>query len=118
MHAKIKLDIYNCSVYWFLGNLSDFQEKYKLPSCIFEDCENVDGLAVYYNNKHYIYLNDKADIYNVVPHECLHVVCDIFKVKEIEFDNDNHEHASYLLGYIAGKIFNKINNEREHKKSH
>ena len=106
--GQIRIDIYDAKVRWFIGSKRDFQKKYNIPDFVLENTEGSDGLTIYYKGYHYVWA-EGVDLYKVIPHECLHVVCDIFKLRGIEFDNDNHEHAAYLLGYLTNKIMSKAN---------
>ena len=106
--GQIRIDIYDAKVRWFIGSKIKFQRKYNIPDFVLENTEGSDGLTIYYKGYHYVWA-EGVDFYKVIPHECLHVVCDIFKLRDIEFDNDNHEHAAYLLGYLTNKIMSKAN---------
>lgn len=39
--------------------------------------------------------------FNIVAHESLHVVCRLCAYCAIPYDNDNHEHIAYLIGWVA-----------------
>ena len=102
---KIKIDIFGLVVNCYCGELDGFTEKFGIPKEVFSS--GADGAAVLYEGQHYLWLSGN-DLYNVVPHEALHLVYDIFSLTGIYFDEDNHEHAAYLLGYITECIFKEL----------
>lgn len=102
---KIKIDIFGLVINCYCGELDRFTEKFGIPKEAFSS--GADGAAVLYEGQHYLWLSG-SDLYNVVPHEALHLVYDIFSLTGIYFDEDNHEHAAYLLGYITECIFKEL----------
>lgn len=102
---KIKIDVFGLVINCYCGELDGFTEKFGLPGEAFSS--GADGAAVLYEGQHYLWLRGN-DLYNVVPHEALHLVYDIFSLTGIYFDENNHEHAAYLLGYITECIFKEL----------
>ena len=102
---KIKIDVFGLVINCYCGELDGFTEKFGIPKEAFSS--GADGAAVLYEGQHYLWLSGN-DLYNVVPHEALHLVYDIFSLTGIYFDENNHEHAAYLLGYITECIFKEL----------
>ena len=102
---KIKIDIFGLVINCYCGELDGFTEKFGIPKEAFSS--GADGAAVLYEGQHYLWLNGN-DLYNVVPHEALHLVYNIFSLTGISFHEYNHEHAAYLLGYITECIFKEL----------
>jgi len=54
-----------------------------------------------------IWVKDKTDFYSMV-HETLHLVKQIFGMKNIPFNSDNDELIAYYQGYWVRKFWNKM----------
>lgn len=77
---KIKIDILGLVVNCHCGKSEEFTEKFGIPSEAITD--RADGATVLYDGQHYLWLSGN-DLYNVVPHEALHLVYDIFSSREM-----------------------------------
>ena len=77
---KIKIDILGLVINCYCGGLDGFTEKFGIPKEVFSI--GADGAAVLYDGQHYLWLSGN-DLYNVVPHEALHLVYDIFSLTGI-----------------------------------
>ena len=117
----IDLVIYPCKVFVVIGNIKQLKPlmlSYKYPPTenelkdimnIFDSINNYNGLSVMTENNSIIWIDKDCDIYNVIPHEVLHTVHDIFiHLGENNLSKDNQEAYCYLNGYINEQIFKQL----------
>ena len=104
-HGLIKLNAFDTTIKWFVGNFKDFIKKYNLEKCELED--SYLGLTFRHNGFYFIYSNGE-DVYNTIPHESVHAIARIAESKGILFDITNHEMIAYMVGYVSGKILDNL----------
>lgn len=105
-HGIVKLNAFETTIKWFVGDLKEFIKKYKLEKCEIEG--GCLGLTFIHNGVYYIY-SDGTDDNNTIPHEVIHVVARMAEYRGMLFDGTNHEMIAHLVGYISGKILDKLN---------
>ena len=59
--------------------------------------------------KYILIYSDIEDTNNTIPHEVVHAVARMAEHRDILFDGTNHEMIAYLVGYVSGEIFKRIN---------
>ena len=103
-YGTIKLHAFETTIKWFVGDFNDFVKKYKL-----EDWELKESIGVtLVCDKYYLIYSDGKDNNNTIPHEVIHAVARMAEHRDILFDVTNHEMIAYLVGYVSGKILDKI----------
>lgn len=103
-YGSIKLSAFEAKIKWFVGDFKDFIKKYKL-----EDWELKESIGVtLVCDKYYLIYSDGKDNNNTIPHEVIHAVARMAEHRDILFDVTNHEMIAYLVGYVSGKILDKI----------
>ena len=107
-YGTIKLNAFETTIKWFVGDFKDFVKKYKLEDWDLKG-SNV-GLTLI-DNKHIIIYSDGTDDNNTIPHESVHAIARMAELRDILFDGTNHEMIAYLVGYVSGKILDKLKNE-------
>jgi len=105
-HGVIRLRAFETKIKWFVGDFNDFVKKYKL-----EDWE-LSGHSVGLTlacEEYYLIYSDGSDDWNTIPHEAVHAIALMSTNKGILFDGTNHEMIAYLVGYVSGEIFKRLN---------
>ena len=118
----IDLHIYPVKVFVVIGNPKQIKPlllNYKNPPTE-KDLEILDSDLIFdgyygfsyqlkYNSNFLIWIAKDAPIFDIIPHEVLHCVQDIFRhIGENNLSEDNTEAFCYLNGYINQKIFEQI----------
>jgi hypothetical protein len=118
----IDLHIYPVKVFVVIGNPKQIKPlllNYKNPPTE-KDLEILDSDLIFdgyyglsyqlkYNSNFLIWIAKDAPIFDIIPHEVLHCVQDIFRhIGEKNLSEDNTEAFCYLNGYINQKIFEQI----------
>ena len=104
--GTVRLSAFDTTIKWFVGSFDSFIKKYRLENLELEN--NCLGLMVTHNGQYFIYACGE-DIYNTIPHEVVHAIARMAEIRDILFDETNHEMIAYLVGYVSGKILDKIN---------
>ena len=103
--GTIKLNAFDTTIKWFVGDFKSFIKKYKLCNCELED--GYLGMTFKHNGVYFIY-SDGEDVYNTIPHEAVHAIARIAECRGILFDITNHEMIAYMVGYVSGKILDSL----------
>ena len=93
---KIKIPVYGGNLY--LIQTEDFksiEDKYRL-----QDTSLFDAFTFPLNGDYFMCFGKKWD-YNIIAHESLHVVSDLFNDCNITMDLNNQEPQCYLLGWVV-----------------
>lgn len=104
-YGIVKLNAFETTIKWFVGDFKEFIKKYRLEKCELED--NYLGLMFKHNGTYFIY-SDGSDNNNTIPHEVVHAIARMADSRDILFDETNHEMIAYLVGYVSGKILDKL----------
>ena len=103
-HGTIKINAFETTIKWFVGDFKDFIKKYKL-----EDWELKESIGLtLVCRRYYLIYSDGTDNNNTIPHEAIHGIARMAEHRGILFDVTNHEMIAYLVGYISGTILNKV----------
>lgn len=105
IYGTVKLNAFETTIKWFVGDFKEFVSKYKLQDWNLK--EGSLGLTLVCD-KHILIYSDGTDNNNTIPHEVIHAIAKMAEYRDILFDGTNHEMIAYLVGYISGKILNKL----------
>ena len=105
-YGAVKINAFESTIRWFVGDINDFIKKYKLEE--YDLSSDALGYTVIHKGRCYVYSNGE-DVNNTIPHEAVHAISRMTESKGILFSNNNHEMLAYLIGYVSGKILDKIN---------
>ena len=104
-YGTVKLNAFETTIKWFVGDFNEFVSKYKLKDWeLRKDCAGLTLVC----EKYILIYSDIEDTNNTIPHEVVHAVARMAEHRDILFDGTNHEMIAYLVGYISGKILNKL----------
>ena len=93
---KIKIPLYSGSLILHkCKDLKEIEKKYNLT-----DCSDCDALAIKLGSKYIIAFSDTINP-NIIAHESLHVVSDIFLNIGAVMDLKNQELQCYLIGWVV-----------------
>ncbi len=108
--ADIFLNVYNITVKVILTESIQFtfNELVKEDNSIVEfDCRDAKAVYVPSNkqpNKIYLLIDKDSVNTDTIYHETFHIVCRCMEIRDIIFDNENHEAFAYVAGYIGSEI--------------
>lgn len=105
-YGTIKLEAFGTTIKWFVGDFEEFLKRYKLQDGELED--GALGLTLICD-KYYLIYSDGTDNNNTIPHEVVHAITRMCQHRDILFNDTNHEMIAYLVGYVSGKILDKVN---------
>lgn len=108
-HGTIRLKAFETTIKWFVGDFKEFLKKYKLQDWELEDDDI--GLTLV-RKRYYLIYSDGTDNNNTIPHEVVHAITRMCQHRDILFNDTNHEMIAYLVGYVSGKILDKLNSNK------
>ena len=109
INGTVRLKAFETTIKWFVGDFKEFLKKYMLQDGELED--DAIGLTLVCKRCHLIY-SDGADNNNTIPYEVVHAITRMCQHRDILFNDTNPEMIAYLVGYVSGKILDKLNSNK------
>lgn len=102
MRYSLLIDIYKCGVEIIIDeDLKEICREFEFDNL---ETTGIDAMAwrgLHGAADYFMFFKSEKFTPALIAHEAMHIVCMIFEDRGIEFDNNNHEHASYLLEYLV-----------------
>ena len=105
--GTVRLSAFDTTIKWFVGDFINFVIKYKLQEWDLDSSSS--GLTLVDDAGYIVVYSNGVDVNNTIPHEVIHAISRMANHRGLLFDITNHELIAHLVGYVSGKILDKIN---------